>query len=79
MEKKALLLFCSKILAADSMKPNKLKDISKTLHALTDGVTRCALFNVWNEEQDPEREIDAVLSLVWSTTGFDKYENRSSN
>ncbi|GFX30817.1 hypothetical protein TNCV_657031 [Trichonephila clavipes] len=43
--------------------------------ALADGITRRALFNVWIEEQDPKREIDAVLSLVRSTVDFDKYEN----
>ncbi|GFX79563.1 hypothetical protein TNCV_825521 [Trichonephila clavipes] len=45
-------------------------------YTLADGITRRALFNVWNEEQDPKRGIDAVLSLVRSTTDFDKYENQ---
>ncbi|GFW62734.1 integrase catalytic domain-containing protein [Trichonephila clavipes] len=44
--------------------------------ALADGITRRALFNVWNEKQDPKRKIDAVLSLVRSTTDFDKHENQ---
>ncbi|GFU20077.1 hypothetical protein TNCV_1192151 [Trichonephila clavipes] len=44
--------------------------------AFVDGITRRSLFNAWNEEQDPKRKIDAVLSLVRSTTDFDKYENQ---
>ncbi|GFT60807.1 hypothetical protein TNCV_984661 [Trichonephila clavipes] len=44
--------------------------------ALVDGITRRALFNVWNEEQDPKRKIDAVLSLVRSRMDSDKYENQ---
>ncbi|GFV33486.1 HTH_Tnp_Tc3_2 domain-containing protein [Trichonephila clavipes] len=43
---------------------------------LVDGVTRYALFNVWKEEQDLKRKIEAVLSLVRSTTDFDKHENQ---
>ncbi|GFX92487.1 transposable element Tc3 transposase [Trichonephila clavipes] len=37
-------------------------------------ITRRALFKAWKEEQDPKRKIDVVLSLVRSTTDFDKYE-----
>ncbi|GFX63399.1 hypothetical protein TNCV_3620021 [Trichonephila clavipes] len=44
--------------------------------ALADGIIRRALFNVWKEEQDAKRKIDAVLSLVRSTTDFDKCENQ---
>ncbi|GFU86696.1 transposable element Tcb1 transposase [Trichonephila clavipes] len=50
--------------------------LAECVIALTDGITWRALFNVWNEEQDPKRKIDAVLSLVRSTTDFDKYENQ---
>ncbi|GFU88052.1 hypothetical protein TNCV_1336211 [Trichonephila clavipes] len=41
--------------------------------ALADGITRCALFNVWKEEQDPELKTNAVLSLVRTITDFNKY------
>ncbi|GFV00732.1 uncharacterized protein TNCV_1385511 [Trichonephila clavipes] len=44
--------------------------------SLVDGITRRALFNVWKEEQDPKCKTDAVLSLVRSTTDFDKNENQ---
>ncbi|GFU53151.1 hypothetical protein TNCV_3023731 [Trichonephila clavipes] len=44
------------------------------ISTLADGITRRDLFNVWNEEQDSKRKIDAVLSLVRSTTDFDKYK-----
>ncbi|GFV16177.1 uncharacterized protein TNCV_3379411 [Trichonephila clavipes] len=48
------------------------------MKALVNGITRRALFNVWNEEKDPKRKIDAVLSLVRSTTDFDNMRTKSN-
>ncbi|GFW71273.1 hypothetical protein TNCV_536911 [Trichonephila clavipes] len=44
--------------------------------ALADGITRRALFNVWKEDQNPKRKTNVVLSLVKTTTDFDKYEDQ---
>ncbi|GFY25411.1 transposable element Tcb1 transposase [Trichonephila clavipes] len=54
--------------------PQQLLD--NVVQTLVEGITRRALVNVWNEEQDPKRKIDVALSLVRSTTDFDKYENQ---
>ncbi|PRD22206.1 UNVERIFIED_CONTAM: hypothetical protein NCL1_49708 [Trichonephila clavipes] len=51
----------------------EILELARIDRTLADGITRCALFYVWKEEQETSLKINAVLSLVRTITDFEKY------